>query len=523
MVFTLFGRTRFRIFNQAGCKHSLHPFPVALCAWAFLTTGCVQPLGPGYHFAVRQTAIRPSAASPEQLQVRVVDHFDNVGNLPLRSLEVHLPEGSNYGSQNMRVTIDGKEVSPEHSSNADQQMMRASLDPEWERPRSHEIVTEWSVMPWPPAQGAVAAPAAAFYIADETALPLWQPPASFFTQAGPIPDKEILTVFTPPDFHVLAPGKLLKRIPAENLLAQRFHINPEEDFLPYVVAGRYQEQVIRTSQGAVSFWTFQSLDAQQARTAATRLSSSMRALENFFGPVSRGKTVVHIVEAPGELPAEFGVVNNSDSGGIHASPEAFSARVETTPGGTSFPNGVLLDSRPFSQGVANEAVLQLAEYELGRTWFGWRVRPRPEAQILMGRGVGLFGLVVAAEARGQDQRGLAVASLLERYDQARHIAEDGPLIEPPGGYSLAERISTGYRGALFLVALEDLSGHANMSAAFHEIVQARANDDVGYEELRAALESASGRDLAEMFRAWLIRAGIPDDFRARYSKAPSAR
>ena len=254
----------------------------------------------------------------------------------------------------------------------------------------------------------------------------------------------------------------------------------------------------------VNFWTFQPLDAQQARTAAARLSSSMRALEDFFGPASKGKTVVHIVEAPGDLPAEFG---EEPSGA----------------GGTSFPNGVLLDSRAFSQGIANEAVLALTEYELARTWFGWRVRPRPEAQILMGRGVGLFGLVLAAEARGQDQRGFAIASLLERYDQARHIAADRRLLEPPAGYSRAERISTGYRAALFFVALEDLCGHANLRVAFREIVRARANDDVGYEELRAALESASGRDLAEMFHAWLIRPGIPDDFRVRYSKPPSAQ
>ena len=498
--------------------------PVALCAWAFLTSGCVQPLGPGYRFAARQTEIHTSVAAPEQVHIRVVDHFDNVGHFPLRSLEVRLPEGPSYGSQNVRMTIDGKEVSPEHSSNTDRRMMRASFDPAWKQPQPREIVTEWSVMPEPPARGTVAASAAAFYIADETALPLWQPPSGFFTQGGPNPEDETLTVFAPAEFRVLAPGKPLKHIRAGNLVMQGFHIKPDRDFLPYVVAGRYQEQVIRAPQGAVSFWTFQPLDAQQARTAAARLSSSMRALEDFFGPASRGKTVVHIVEAPGDLPAEFaGLDSGLHSGGLHTSPEALSVKVEPAPGGTSFPEGALLDSRAFSQGIANEAVLQLTEYELARTWFGWRVRPRPEAQILMGRGVGLFGLVLAAEARGQDQRGFAIASLLERYDQARHIATDRPLLEPPAGYSRAERISTGYRGALFFVALEDLCGRANMGVAFREITRARANDDVGYEELRAALESASGRDLAEMFRVWLIRPGIPDDFRARYSNAPNAR
>src|ERR1039458_3744513 len=96
----------------AGSNQSLHLLPVALCAWAFLTAGCVQPLGPGYRFAARQTEIRASAAAPERLHIRVVDHFDNVGNLPLRSLEVRLPERSNYASQNVRMTIDGQEVSP---------------------------------------------------------------------------------------------------------------------------------------------------------------------------------------------------------------------------------------------------------------------------------------------------------------------------------------------------------------------------------------------------------------------------
>ena len=123
-----------------------------------------------------------------------------------------------------------------------------------------------------------------------------------------------------------------------------------------------------------------------------------------------------------------------------------------------------------SQGLANESNLQLAEYELARTWFGWTVRPAPETQILLGRGVGLFGLVIAAERRSQEERRRIVAQLIERYDATRRIAADKLLLEPPVGYTRAERISTGYRAALFFVALEDLCGRDNLSAAFHEIV-----------------------------------------------------
>jgi hypothetical protein len=310
-------------------------------------------------------------------------------------------------------------------------------------------------------------------------------------------------VVAPPDFRVLGPGEPLKPGADGNLIAHRFRIQPGVDFLPYVVAGRYLEQKVRTPQGEVSFWTLQPLDAQQAQTAAVRLASSMRVFMDFFGPASKNKTAVRVVEAPGELPAEFG-----EAGAV---------------GGTSFPAGVLFDHRAFAQGFANESMLELAEYEFAGTWFGWRVRPSPEAQMLMGRGVRLFSLVVAAEGRSQDERHRMVAFLLDRYDESRHAATDRRLLEPPVEYSRAERLSTGYRAALFFVALEDLCGRGSLRAAFQQIVRARGGAEVADEELRAAAEAASHRDLAEIFRAWLNRPGIPDDFRARYSHTPGTR
>ncbi len=495
----MFGQTRLRVFILTGSKWSPYPLPAALCVLALLATGCVQPLGPGFRFVDRRTEIRAVAG----LHVRVVDRFDNAGDRPLRSMEVRLPEGPTFGSRNLRVTIDGREVSPQNVSGADRRLMRAPFDPAWEQRQPREIVTEWDLIPETAGRGTVAASAAAFYIADETALPLWQPPSGVFVRGGPTPRDETLTVVAPPDFRVLAPGKPLKPTTEGNLIGRRFRIQPQEDFLPYVVAGRYLEQMVRTPKDPVSFWTFQPLDMQQAQIAALRLASSMRAFADFFGPASNNKFAVRIVEAPGELPAEFG--EPGDAGGV------------------SFPGGVLLDHRAFAQGVANESMLELAEYELARTWFGWRVRPSPEAQILMGRGVGLFSLIVAAEERGQDQRHRMAAFLLDRYDESRHIATDRQLLEPPAGYSRAERISTGYRAALFFVALEDLCGHDNLRVAFRHIVRARGGGEVADEELRAAVEAASGRDLAEMFRTWINHASIQDDFRARYSSPPSTR
>ncbi|MGH9681391.1 MAG: hypothetical protein ACRD4Y_15700, partial [Candidatus Acidiferrales bacterium] len=479
-------------------------------ASTFLATGCVQPLGSGFHFPSRRTEIRAAADSPYKLHVRVVDRLENAGNRELESLEVRLPESPIFGSQNLRVFVDGKEITPERGSVLDRRMMRAAFDPIWKQKQTREVITEWDLVPDSAARGSVAIFPLGFYVADETVLPLWQTPPGLFSVGEANPQREVLTVIAPSDFRVLAPGKLRKsrKIPAGNFVQREFQIRPDRDFLPYVVAGRYQEQVVKERQGDISFWTFRPLDSQATNTAAARLASSMSALSDFFGPPSKGKMEIHVVESPGELLSQFSAADEPSPDGRPANP---------LPGGTSFPNGVLLNARAIAQGVADETVLQLAEYELTRTWFGWRVRPTPEAQILMGRGVGLFGLVVAAEARGPQQRRNMIASLLKRYDAARAVAPDQRLMVPPFGYSRAERISSGYRAALFLVDLEDLCGHNNLRSAFREIIHARTGVETSYEDLRSAVESASKRNLAELFREWLIRPGVPEEFRNRYA------
>jgi hypothetical protein len=479
-------------------------FPIAICAWSFLASGCVEPLGPGFFFLNRQTEIRAVEGAPSgaELHIRVVDRFDNAGNRPLQSLEVRMPEGPTFGPRNLQVTIDGQVVSPQSASDTDHRLMRAPFDPVWKRHEPREIVTEWDLQPRPDGRGTVGVSSQAFYVADEMALPLWQAPSGIFVRGGPTPISATLTVLAPPDFRVLAPGKELKPGKIGSLTEHRFQVRPKEDFLPYVVAGRYLEQNIRTAQGQVIFWTFQPVQAQQAQAAAARLAASMKAYADFFGPAPKSDAAVRIVEAPVELPAEFGRPGVA--------------------GGGSFPNGVLLDRRALEQDLEDESTLELAEYELARTWFGWRVRPTPETQLLMGRGVGLFGVIVAAERRGAGERGRMVTELLKRFDESSRIAADKQLLEPTAEYSPAERVSTGYRAALFFVALEDLCGSENLSVALKDIVHARGADSVTDKELRAATETASRRDLAEVFRSWLNHPGIPEDFRVRYTNSPNA-
>ncbi len=475
-----------------------------------LTGGCIHPLGSGFHFVSRETEISAVPGAANQIHIRTVDHLENAGDRTLHSLEVRLPESPSFGTQNLHVRIEGKEVFPEHSSVVDRRMMSESFVPAWEQNQQREIAAEWDLFPSTEARGSIAVSDRGFYVADVTALPLWQAPTGVFSVSESVPKKEFLTVFTPPDFRVIAPGKPVKSqaSSAGPLQPRRFRMRPDRDFPPYVVAGRYVETAFREHHGTVDFWTFGPLDRTSSQTAAARLSSSWAALVDFFGPASRGGNTIRIVEAPNDLPSEFNAKDEIGSGGREA---------DLSPGSASFPQGALLNSSAFAQGIAGESVLETMEYELTRTWFGWRTRPTPEAEILMGRGVGLFGLVLAAEARGPEERRRMVAWLLEQYD-AQSAASNNRLMEPPFGYTRAERISAGYRAALFLIELEDLCGRSSMRTAFRHIIFARTGAETGYEELRAAIEATSHRDLAEVFRQWLIRPGIPDEFRARYEE-----
>jgi hypothetical protein len=181
---------------------------------------------------------------------------------------------------------------------------------------------------------------------------------------------------------------------------------------------------------------------------------------------------------------------------------------------------VLLDEQLMAQGVDTEPVLDRAEYELARTWFGWYARPSADSQILLGRGMSLYAVTRADAARGGDAaRTAAITRLLADYESARKRAEDGPLLKLPPDAALERQTTHAYKSALFLVALEDSAGRGNFDGAVRRILRATTGEEIDVDELRSALEAATGRDFAELFRLWLNRPGIPDDFRQRYAVA----
>jgi hypothetical protein len=339
-------------------------------------------------------------------------------------------------------------------------------------------------------------------VADHSAFPLWQAPPGVFSKGRPDAQRTILRVLAPADDLVAASGaEVGNRHPKQE--ADRLFRIARGDPYPFVVAGRYQEKEIAVPGPNVVFWTLEPLDPDTAHLLASRLATARGAYERFFGHGPGGADTLRVVETQESLPAEFGASDD--------------------PGGASFPGGVLLDARAFAAGLSSEPVLELAEYELARSWFGWIVRPDPAAQILMGRGAGLYAVTLAARARGgESERDAAVADLVQRYQAARQRAADRPLLEPTTGYPHEQRVASGYKAALFFVALEERAGTEPLRRAMHRIVHDMAGNEVGAAELRSAIESETHQNFAEFFRVWLNRPGIPAAFLAAHQGGAGA-
>lgn len=459
--------------------------------------GCAVALGPGFSHSHRSVDVSATSIEPTHIHVQVADRLENIGDRGLADLDVTLPGGPSFGTRDVSVTVGAKAVPNRRVTRQSGPSLRIPFDPTWLQGEEREIAFAYDLDPSPEGRGVVAATADGFYLADPNVFPAWQPPLGPFAQASIRAHAEQLEVTVPADFLVLAVGRERRSERRGEVVIHHFETLGAE-FPPYLVAGRYQERSVETGRGAVVFWTREPLDEKTAQMAAQRLAATVATYRQLFGSVARNPFPIHVVETSAEL-APIAV----------ATPNISAA---------SFPEGVLFDHRAVALGLATDPVLDLADYELARTWFGWHVRPRPEAELLLGRGMAFFAAVLAAEARGGTAvRRQEIVRLITTYDGLGPAADKNPGFGPPVGYSREELTAKSYKGALLLVSLEDIAGKEKFYRAVRRILKDMAGQEIGSEELRSAVEAEAGLNLADVFHDWLDRPGLPAEFRARYA------
>jgi hypothetical protein len=486
--------------THAACR--LLPLTVALLFAGFWATGCAVPIGPGFRLRSRQMAFSEPPAQSAPLHLRVTDRMENKGNRPLSFLDVGLPPAISSSKANLTIRVDGKTVAPVALGDDPGAPLRVQFDPPWPASQLREIVFEYDLATDPASGGVAAVTPQGLYLADPRALPFWVTPVGVFGSGDAVNRDERFELSLPADFRFVASGKQQGRRSAGGKILYRFRTSGQE--VPsFVIAGRYQEQTVQTRNGNLLFWTFRPLDSAAAQAAAESLAASAAAFARIFGPMPQPGPLC-IVEAPaGLLPP--------NSAGQDASV-------------ASFPQGLLLGPAAFEQGVASAPVLLAAEAELVRIWFGWRILLRPDAEMLLGRGLGRFAVALAAEARGgEPERRLEIVRLLAEYDRLRVPGDQESLLQAPDESTPQQFAANSRKAALFLAALDDLAGQDKFEGALQRLQASMAGRGLylSLDDLRSSLEGSTGTPMSDEFRLWLNHPGIPDDFRARYSAAPA--
>jgi aminopeptidase N len=158
-------------------------------------------------------------------------------------------------------------------------------------------------------------------------------------------------------------------------------------------------------------------------------------------------------------------------------------------------------------------------HELAHQWFAWLVPCADFADFWLNEGFATFLVAAIKEQRwGRAAYDREVALWHERSAKVHAQGKDAPLSlsdphgvirKPPRESELQPRGVTYSRGALVLHKLRAELGDAVFWNAVREYVRRSAGRGARSEELRAALEASSGRDLRTFFARW-VYAAAPD-------------
>ncbi|MGH9745836.1 MAG: hypothetical protein ACRD59_06975 [Candidatus Acidiferrales bacterium] len=476
--------------------------PVAAIVLSICTAACTTPLAPAYRISKESRSIQFVSGAAPILRIRGDFTLINFGNSDLKFIDVVLPIEKTFGLKNVHVQIDGRDVTPaalpaelqpDHPNT-----LRIALDPVWQRKQKREMTIEFALSAPEDSGSRIALSPASFNIGFRGWFAVLQPPNQTLSPFPERPDRTLVAIRVPSNFLLLTRGTKAGKKSIGSEVEYRYLLRTK-DLAPFAVAGQYVEtpSARRDSSSAI-FWTLAPLKEDPAASAA-QIASAWNTLQTDFGPLDKEIRAPHVVESP-EL-------RNHLTG-------------EAGPAAAAFPGGALVNPAALELGIDSDEFLDRVSHALARGWFGEQIYPAPFAALGLGEGLPDYASIVIDEARkGESARRERVVRLLRAYDAASVKAVEVPLgvakmTDPP-----EQRAISLAKAPLFFIALEDYCGEAPVRAALARVVSLLRGQEVGYNEIRSAIEQSSGKDLAEFFRTWLYEKGIPKDFRAKYAPA----
>jgi hypothetical protein len=468
---------------------------------AVFSAACAVPLAPGYRVVKESREVRFVPGDSPELRIHAQFTLVNSGTTDLAFADVNLPEEKIFGRSDLHAELDGHEVTlaplPEEYQPESPNALRLAFNPAWEKGKTAQLTIEYSFRSPADFGPRITLGPNDFHLGSRGWFPQLIPPKHFMAPEPTRPDKSEYTVRVPDGFSVLARGALLSRKKEGAEIVYHYRLR-SGDLAPFVVGGRYTASGDERKTIAI-FWTLGAAK-QDASAAEAQIADVWNTLQSDFGPLDAdkrsGTRTPHIVEAA-ELRSHVGRGPG--------------------PAAAAFPGGVLVNAAGLDLGLNSPEFLEMVTHALAHNWFGDQMYPNEDAGLGLSEGLPEYATIVAEQSReGADGRHTRVLRYLNEYDAAVRRGTEKPLAvtlltDPPE----VRRIGLA-KAPLFFVALEDACGADAMHHSLARMVALLRGREVGYDDLRSALEEAGGKPLGELFRMWLNEKGIPEDFRERY-------
>jgi len=488
------------ILSRAAFRSRLAPFAAVVIM--ICSAACTVPLAPGYAISKESREIQFVSGAAPELKIR--GHFTlvNSGTSKLTFIDVVVPVEKGFGINDLRVEVNGRVVSavplPAELQYDHPHTLRIPLESTWEQKQKRELLIEYVLRSPGGSSSQITLSPKTFSLGFSGWFAVLQPPDHALSPFPKRPERTLVTIRTPANFLLLSRGT---KVGAKNLgdeMETRYIVRAK-DLAPFAVGGQYVEaSSSRRGNSSVVFWTLEPLKGDTA-ASAQRIESAWNVMQNNFGPLDRNISGPHVAQSP-EL-------RNHLTG-------------ETGPAAAAFPGGALVSSAGLALGINNEEFLDKVTHAIAHDWFGQQIYPAPFAVLGLGEGLPEYATVVIDEAsKGEAGRRQRIVEYLRAYDEASKKAVEIPLgtaklTDPP-----EQRAISLAKAPLFFIALEDKCGEAPVRAALKRVVNLLRGQQVGYNEIRSAIEQESGMDLAEFVRTWLYESGIPKDFLTKYQPA----
>ena len=463
-----------------------------------ILAACAVPLAPGYRIFKESIDAKFLTGSEPRLAIRCHYTLENIGNAELTFLDAGLPDEQTYGRKNLRISLDGVNVPVSAASGYPvfpaPDVVRVTFGSPWPRRRKRDLLVEYELSAPEDSGARLTIIERSFHLAPRRWLPVLEPPKTFLAPRPRRPDPTAFTIAVPSDFLVVARGALKDKRVAGREVEYHYELR-KADLEPYVVAGRYVSSPANPGSAFALFWTYQPLPGDPSAGEA-RIAAAWNTLASAFGPLDKDLSQPLVVESTALRPSL-----------VHTDPAA----VEP------FPGGAIVNPAALAIGVGSDLFVERLTHAFAHSWFGEQIRFTSDATIGLGEGLADYATIVVEEANGGEAvRRARAIELLRRYDDARKLAVEIPLAfakvtDPPEQQAISRA-----KAPLLFLALEDAYGEQGVRHGLARLVSVLRGQQVGYDDLVAAIQIDIRKNPAELVRVWLNNRGIPAEFRAKY-------